>query len=124
MDRGRRAASGRRAVRRVGGRDLETAAERVGLGLDLYALERFGVLISALLADVAVTLAHPLVDIPFLPRLRDLALVLMERRQLQVERLADVDEEVTERPVRDPHLIDDVWLVTLLEQAAKRAWVA
>src|SRR5713101_4396708 len=113
MDRGRRAASGRRAVRRVGGRDLETSAERLELGLDLYPLERFSVLIPALLADVAVSLAHPLVDVPFLPRLRDLALVLMERRELQVERL-----------VRDPHLVDDVRLVTLLEQAAKSPRVA
>ncbi|TMF00996.1 MAG: SGNH/GDSL hydrolase family protein [Chloroflexi bacterium] len=124
LDRGRRAASRRRPVRSVGGRDLVARTRGLEFCLDLYPLERFGVLIPALLADVAVALAHPLVDVPFLPRLRDLTLVLLQRRELQLEGLADVDEVITERPVRDPHLIDDVRLVALFEQAAKRARVA
>src|SRR5436305_1926814 len=81
---------------------------------DLDALERLGVAEAGLLADVAVALADPLLDVPLHAGLRYLTLVLLQRRELEVERLRNVDEVVAHHPERDPDLVDDVRRVALL----------
>src|SRR2546430_7530919 len=47
-------------------------------GLNRDAFERLGVLVAGLLADVAVSLAHEFLEIPFAAGLGDLALVLLQ----------------------------------------------
>src|SRR2546421_8110863 len=73
---------------------------------------------------MAVPLRTPLLDLPLLAWLGDLALVLLQGLDLEVDGLGDVDEVVALCPERDPDLIDDVWRVALLEEAAKGARIA
>src|SRR6266542_2847335 len=87
-------------------------------------LERLRVAEAALLPHLAVPLAHPLLYVPLPPGLGNLALVLLQGFDLQVEGRRDVDQVVARGPVRDPDLFDDVRLEAFLEQASKGARVA
>src|SRR5260370_28434872 len=105
---------------RRGRRSSGTTSEIRGRGrLNSYPLEGLGVAVSRLLPYLSVPLAHELLEIPFLPWLGDLALVLLQRLDLEVERGSDVDQVIARRPVRNPHLLDDVRLVALLEEASE-----
>src|SRR5256885_5616874 len=84
--------------------------------LDGDPLERLRVLVAALLAHIAVALAHELLDIPLAARLGKLALVLTQRLDLPVERRRDVDEVVPLGPERDPAPLHLVRLEALFEQ--------
>src|SRR6266852_4756810 len=92
--------------------------------LNGYPLEGLGVAVTGLLPNLSVPLAHELLEVPLLPRLGDLALVLLQRLDLEVERGGDVDQVVARGPEGDPHLLDDVRFQAFLEQAAKSAGVA
>src|SRR5438445_12779434 len=59
--------------------------------LNRYPFERFGIAEPGFLADLAVGLEHELLEVPFLPWLGDLALVLLESRNLPAERGGGVD---------------------------------
>src|SRR5256885_9779036 len=93
-------------------------------GLNRDAFERLGVLVAGLFADVAVSLAHEFLEIPFAAGLGDLALVLLQGIDLPIQGRRDVHVVVAERPERDPDLFDLVRLEPLFEQRTKGSRVA
>src|SRR5712691_472984 len=92
--------------------------------LDGDPFEGFGVAVAGLLPDLPAPLAHELLEVPLATGLGDLALVLLQSFDLQVERGRDVDHVIARGPERDPHLFHDVRLVSLLEEASESARVA
>src|SRR4029077_4324953 len=113
---------------------MEAAVEAVGAAttragaaatrLDRDSFEGLGVAVAGLLPHLAVPLAHELLEVPLLTRLGDLALVLLQRLDLEVERGRDVDQVIARGPVRNPYFFDDVRLVALLEEASESTRVA
>src|SRR5216110_1783616 len=87
--------------------------------LDGDPLERLRVLVAALLAHIAMPLAHELLEVPLAARLGDLAFVLAQRLDLAVERRRDVHQVVAMGPERDPDLFHLVRLEALLEQRSE-----
>src|SRR6266852_9039823 len=80
---------------RPGRRPSGTTSESPGRArLNGYPLERLGVAVTRLLPHLSVPLAHELLKVQFLTRLGDLALVLLQRCDLEVERGSDVDQVV------------------------------
>src|SRR5258708_3207216 len=61
---------------------------------DRDPLERLGVFVAGLLPHLTVPFAHELLEVPRVPWLGHLALVLFQGRDLLVERRADVDQVV------------------------------
>src|SRR5437588_5927947 len=99
-----------------------TRSGRSGLNRDSF--EGLGVLVAGLLTDVSMPLAHELLEVPLASGLGDLALVLLQRIDLSIQRRCDVDVVVAERPERDPDLLDFVRLETLFEQRTEGSGVA